>query len=71
VFLLFITVLIYEKIPRGKNVGSKDSKGFHPAIGEGALTRNPAIWRFPVGKATKKSEGLVRIFKWVLSFGFS
>jgi hypothetical protein len=31
-------------------------KGFHPASGQGALTRIPAIWRFPVGKPTKKSE---------------
>lgn len=28
----------------------------------GALTQFFAIWRFPLGKATKKSEGLARIF---------
>jgi hypothetical protein len=36
----------------------------------GALTEFFTIWRFPLGKATKKSEGLVRIFL-TGSIGFS
>lgn len=36
----------------------------------GALTGFFTIWRFPLGKATKKSEGLVRIFL-TGSIGFS
>jgi hypothetical protein len=48
----------------------------------GALTKFSAIWCFPLGKATKKSEGLVRIFKigvrvllllylWVIAISYS
>ena len=47
---------------RGESIGQASLAG--------ALTEFFTIWCFPLGKATKKSEGLVRIFL-TGSIGFS
>jgi len=64
-FLVLNTRQIYDISSINRNVSGRSFKkvsavGKHPACGQGALTRIPAIWQIPVGKATKNQTlGLV------------
>jgi len=39
-----------------KHLQKVSDVGKRPACGQGALTRIPAIWQFPVGEPTKKPD---------------
>ena len=51
-----------------KHLQKVSDVGKRPACGQGALTRIPAIWQFPVGEPTKKPD--TRSGFKVIEFGF-